>query len=61
MKMAQQRKQHICVGMLMLVVSLFVILMALSGTSVKETDITPVIFMATLGLYLIFSKNIIFR
>lgn len=44
-------------GIMMLLLCVFIVVMALQGSTVEERDITPVIIFAPAGFYLLFSKD----
>lgn len=50
------KKQRVC-GIILLVACVGFLVLAWHGTTLEERDITPVVMLAPLGLYLIFTKQ----
>lgn len=59
LKLSHERKTQIVIGIALLILSACVIALASVGLTTEERDITPVVFIAPLGLYLILTKNIL--
>jgi len=49
------KKQRI-IGVLFVIISILLVLLASQGTTVEERDVTAVLFTLPLGIYLIFTK-----
>ena len=56
---SQQRKTQRKLGIVLLILSAIVIAVGLTGTTIQEKDIGPVLILAPMGLWLIFTKEII--
>lgn len=52
-----QRKKQIAAGIGILIICAIVMLVAANGKSVEDRDITPVLLLAPMGIYLIFTKR----
>ncbi len=46
------------VGVGLLLLSLLIVLAALSGTNDADRDVTPILLLAPLGVFLVFTKRI---
>lgn len=57
----RRRKLHQqkILGLVLIVISALVVCVAATGTTPEERDITAVLVTAPLGLYLMFTKNIV--
>lgn len=57
----RRRKLHQqkILGLVLIVISALVVCVAATGTTPEERDITAVLMIAPLGLYLMFTKNIV--
>lgn len=56
--LSYERKCQIAMGVIILVLSAVLILLA---SATEEKDITPVVFLIPLGIFLIFTKNIVIQ
>ena len=54
-----RRKTQVAIGIVMLIISACIIAIASTGLTTEERDITPVVFIAPLGVYLVCTKNIL--
>lgn len=55
-----RRKNQIAAGIVLLIISAIIFIMTLNGTNIIETDATPALLIAPLGIYLIFTKQTMF-
>ena len=58
-RLSFKRKRQIAIGIILLLCSAVIIAMASAGPTMEERDITPIVFIAPLGVYLICTKNIL--
>lgn len=54
-KMIEQR----LMGLGMLAICVFIVAMALTGTTIKDRDVTPVILLAPLSIWLLSTRKVV--
>lgn len=58
MKKRLLKKQKL-MGIILLIISVAIVLMALNGNTIQERDVTPLLIFVPMALYMIFSKNVV--
>ena len=56
-KIRKWRIQQILMGIVLLIICGLIVQMARTGLTVEDRDITPVLLLGPLGLYLVFTKK----